>query len=68
MDGAEERRSGQTNEQSSTDKLFADSIYVYTPRSVQARPEAKTHAAPPPSFPRLTGERRRYERVPWLVG
>ena len=43
--GWTERRSGQTNEQSSTDKLFADSIYVYTPRSVQARPEAKTHAA-----------------------
>ena len=32
-------------QRTNTDKLFADSIYVYTPRSVQARPEAKTHAA-----------------------
>ena len=57
MEGAEGRGSGQTNEQSSTDKLFADSIYVYTPLNVRTRREGK---GPPSFLPPSHGHRDRH--------
>ena len=61
-DGAEDGRSdGLTEraetERASADKLFADSIYVYTPLNVRTRREGK---GPPSFLPPSHGHRDRH--------